>query len=123
MQDFKNLKVWQKAHALALEVYAETARFPQHELFGLTSQLRRAAVSVIANIAEGSSRRGNREFGHFLSMAAGSLSEIECLLLLSGDLSYLSKQTLARLIGSTAEVRKMLVGLGSRLNRVSAPVN
>ena len=77
MQDFKNLKAWQKAHRLVLETYAKTANFPREEQFGLTAQVRRAAVSIAANIAEGSSRRGDREFAQFLRVASGSASEVE----------------------------------------------
>jgi four helix bundle protein len=83
MQDFKKLKVWEKGHQLTLAVYKLTARFPKEELYGLTSQMRRAAASVVSNIAEGCGRGGRADFGSFLQMATGSASELECQLLLS----------------------------------------
>ena len=76
MQDFRKLKVWQKSHRLALKVYAITANFPKTETFGVTSQARRAAVSIAANIAEGSARSGDKEFARFLYISLGSASEL-----------------------------------------------
>ena len=77
MQSFQNLKVWEKAHAVTLEVYKVSRAFPRDELYGLTSQMRRASASVGANIAEGSCRKGDAEFGRFLQIAIGSASELE----------------------------------------------
>ena len=77
MQNFRNLKVWQKAHMLTLDVYKATKSFPREEMYGLTSQIRRASVSIAANIAEGTCRNGDADFGRFLQMAAGSASEVE----------------------------------------------
>lgn len=85
------MTVWQKSHCLALMVYAKTANFPSRELFGLTSQMRRAAVSVGANIAEGTCRRGDREFARFLQVALASAGELEYHLLLASDLGLLKK--------------------------------
>ena len=86
---FVDLRVWQKSHALTLSVYSLTGGFPKHELFGLTSQMRRAAVSVPANIAEGFKRRGRLDKVRFLNIAAASLAELRYYLILSADLGYL----------------------------------
>ena len=76
MQNFRNLKVWEKAHALTLAIYRSSKTFPRDEIYGLTSQMRRASVSIGANIAEGTCRKGDVEFARFLQMAAGSASEL-----------------------------------------------
>lgn len=89
MQRFTDLQVWQKGHVLALKIYRISQAFPADERFGLTSQLRRAAVSVAANIAEGSKRRTRQEYARFLNVAEGSVAEVEYLLILARDLSYL----------------------------------
>ena len=86
MQHFRELKVWQRSHALVLELYQFTRRFPADERFGLTSQLRRAAVSVPTNIAEGTKRLGKQDYARFLNIAEGSLSETEHLVMLSCEL-------------------------------------
>jgi len=86
VKDFKELKVWCKAHELTLVVYRLTRSFPKDELFGLTGQLRRSAASIGANIAEGCGRRSDGEFTRFLQIARGSVSELECHLLLARDL-------------------------------------
>ena len=83
MQSFRNLKVWEKAHRLTLDVYRSTKMFPRDETYGLTSQIRRAAGSIGANIAEGSCRKGDCEFSRFLQIAMGSASELEYHLLLA----------------------------------------
>lgn len=88
MQDFKKLKVWERAHALTLEVCVASEKFPRDELFSLTSQLRRASSSVAANVAEGSGRRSRKEFMYFLGVAIGSVSEVEYFLILARDLKY-----------------------------------
>ena len=106
MQDFKNLQVWQKSHALVLDVYAKTANFPPSELYGLVSQIRRAAVSSPSNIAEGSSRGGDKEFAQFLRIACGSTSELGYLFILVADLAYLDKRTAADIGEQAVEVRR-----------------
>ena len=111
MQDFKNLQVWQKSHALVLDVYAKTANFPPSEMYGLVSQIRRAAVSIPSNIAEGSSRGGDKEFAQFLRIACGSTSELEYLSILVADLAYLDKKGATALGDQAVEVRRMLSGL------------
>jgi four helix bundle protein len=77
MQSFRNLKVWEKAHAITLDLYSASRSFPRDEVYGLTSQMRRASASIGANIAEGSCRKGDAEFGRFLQIAIGSASELE----------------------------------------------
>ena len=111
MQDFKNLQVWQKSHALVLDVYARTANFPPSELYGLVSQIRRAAVSIPSNIAEGSSRGGDKEFAQFLRIGCGSTSELEYLFILVADLGYVDRRDAAHIGDQVAEVRRMLSGL------------
>jgi len=111
MKDFKDLRVWQKSHALTLAIYRVTQRFPKEEMYGLTSQIRRAAVSVAANIAEGCGRRSDREFRRFLQIARGSASELEYHLLLARDLRFPSAQEYTSVQAAVAEVQRMLTAL------------
>ncbi len=108
MQDFTNLKVWHRAHALALSVYRATGPFPQEEQYGLTNQIRRACVSVPANIAEGCGTDGNADFGRFLQMAMRSASELQYHLLLARDLGYLDHEAHTPLNDAVQEVKRML---------------
>lgn len=110
MRDFRKLKVWAKSHALALEIYRATSGFPSEERYGLTSQLRRAAVSVPTNIAEGSGRKSEGDLGRYLTISMGSASELEYLLMLSGDLGFLDSEMSQRLLDLTREVKRMLSG-------------
>jgi four helix bundle protein len=108
MRDFKTLAVWQKGHQLTLDVYQSTERFPKEELYGLTSQIRRACASIPMNIAEGCGHSGDPEFAHFLSIAMGSASELEYQLLLTRDLGLLSQSDYDRLEPALIEVKRML---------------
>jgi four helix bundle protein len=108
VRDFKELKVWQKAHKCVLEIYRNTRNFPAEERFGLTSQLRRAAASVPSNIAEGCGREGDRELARFLSIAAGSASEVEYQLLLTHDLNFLDHEPYRQLDTQINEIKRML---------------
>ena len=117
MQRFTDLKVWQEGHALALELYSLTARFPDSERYGLVSQLRRAAVSVPNNIAEGSKRRSKAEYAHFLNIAEGSLAEVEYLLILSRDLGYAKAGTVEPLFARIANMARMLHALRIKVER------
>ena len=92
MRDFRKLQVWEKSHALVLGIYQSTQRFPKDELYGLTSQMRRASVSIPANIAEGAGRESIPERVHFIQIANGSASELNYFLLLSRDLGYLPEE-------------------------------
>ena len=106
MEDFKNLKVWNKAHELTLAIYSSTRMFPRDEIFGLTSQLRRAASSIGANIAEGCGRRSDGEMRRFIQIARGSSSEVESHLLLAKDLGFLDEVSFHDLNGKTQEIQK-----------------
>jgi four helix bundle protein len=115
MQDFKALKVWQSAHQLTLRVYQVTRGFPREEQFGLTSQIRRCAASIAANIAEGCGREGRRDFARFLDIAGGSANELEYHLLLARDLNLLPPSEHDALALHLTEVRKMLTAFVQRL--------
>jgi four helix bundle protein len=108
MRDFKGLKVWEKAHQLVKEIYVVTRNFPDDERFGLTSQLRRAAVSIPSNVAEGCGRESQREFARFLSISAGSSSEVEYQLLLAFDINYLEQEQYLQLNNNIIEIKRML---------------
>jgi len=111
MKDFRDLKVWEKAHALTLYCYQATKPFPREEIFGLVSQIRRASSSIPANIAEGCGRRGNAELHRFLQIAMGSARELEYHLLLSRDLGHLSVEKYQGMQPQIEEVKKMLASL------------
>lgn len=115
MQNFRDLKVWGKAHTVALEIYAATESFPAAERYGLTSQMRRAAVSIPANIAEGCVRGSDPDFARFLRMALGSASELEYLLLLTRDLKLLPDADYDDFLPDIEEVKRMLAALITRL--------
>jgi four helix bundle protein len=111
MQDFKDLRVWVKAHELALAVYRKTCAFPKEEMYGLTSQLRRASASVGANIAEGCGRRSDAELRRFVQIARGSANEVEYHLLLAKDLDFLSQEDHKDLEAKVLEIQRMLASL------------
>ena len=111
MGDYKKLRAWQAADDLAVEVYAQTKGFPNHELYGLRSQLRRAAVSIPSNIAEGAGRNGDAEFRHFIRIALGSASEVAYQIHLSGRLNYLPAPLVADLGSKVESVKRMLAAL------------
>lgn len=115
LRDFRELKVWQLSHTLALRLYKLTAAFPREEMFGLKSQLRRAAVSVGANIAEGSGRHTDAGMRQFLVIAHGSATEIQYLLLIACDLGYIEPPSKDRLYEEFANLRRMLNGFIRRL--------
>lgn len=119
MQDkksFKKLTAWQKAYNFALIIYKYSQKFPSSELYGLTSQIRRAAISISANIAEGSERQYKKEFVQFLSIARGSLAEVETYLILSKDLGYLNEKGFSELEEQRKEVGRLLRGLYKSLS-------
>jgi four helix bundle protein len=115
LQSFRNLKVWEKAHSLTLDVYKSSKPFPREEIYGLTSQMRRSSASIGANIAEGTCRKGDAEFGRFLQIAMGSASELEYHLLLAKDLELLKSLDYERLSGEVIDVKRMLASLIHRL--------
>ena len=115
MQDFKNLVVWKRSHALTLDLYRVTKSFPASEQFGLTSQIRRAAASIPANIAEGSGHVGNPELARFLSIASGSASELEYHLILARDLNLIDAKTHNKLNSELVQINRMMGSLITRL--------
>ncbi|MGD0211995.1 MAG: four helix bundle protein [Terriglobales bacterium] len=117
MRDFRELKVWNKAHQLTLDVYRATKSFPREELYNLTNQIRRAAVSIGANIAEGAGKNSRAEFSRFLQIATGSASELEYHLLLSRDLDYLAAEIYRHLSDDVVETKKMLSGFVQYLGK------
>ncbi len=117
MEDFKNLKVWAKAHQLTLAIYQATRKFPREEMFGLISQIRRAAASVGANIAEGCGRRSDPEMKRFVQIARGSANELEYHLMLAKDLKYLTEDEFKDFESKILEIQRMLASLVQRLQR------
>jgi four helix bundle protein len=115
MQSFKNLHVWEKAHKLTVDVYKSSMKFPSQETYGLTSQMRRSAASIGANIAEGACRKGDADFGRFRQIAIGSASELEYHLLLARDVNILNTLDYERLSGEAVQVKRMLASLIRRL--------
>jgi four helix bundle protein len=125
VHDFKDLKVWIKAHELTVAVYRTTREFPREELFGLTSQMRRAASSIGANISEGCGRRSDGELTRFLHIARGSAVELENHLLLARDLEYLAGGKCDEFVKRTDEVQRMLTSFIQQVQpilRVKKPV-
>ena len=115
MKDFRSLKAWGKAHELTLKVYNATKSFPREEVFGLTSQLRRACASIPANIAEGCGRSGDVELARFMVIASGSASEVEYHLLLAYDLGYLSDAEYQQFNEEINELKRMLTAFINKL--------
>ena len=116
---YKDLLVWQRGMALAKLVYRLTVRFPREEKFGLTSQIRRASVSVPSNIAEGQARQSTKEFLQFLSHAEGSLAELETQVILSAELGFVPQEDTKEILNKIDELQKMIVGLKRKLSSVS----
>lgn len=108
---YKDLKVWQLGMKLVLRIYVITAAFPKDELYGLVSQMRRAAVSIVSNIAEGKGRIGDKELAHFLSNSRGSARELETQVLVAAHLGYFSRPVEEELLSSVDEICRMLSGL------------
>jgi four helix bundle protein len=117
MQRFTDLKVWQRSHAWVLAVYEQSVRFPEHERYGLTQELRRAARSVPSNIAEGSKRKSSRDYAHFLNIAEASLAEAEYQIVLARDLGYLSAEQAAPVLAEAQEIAPMLFRLRTKVER------
>jgi four helix bundle protein len=116
VKDFRELKVWQKAHCLTLAIYQVSAAFPPQERYGLTSQMRRCSSSISSNLAEGCGRTGDAEFARFCSIAMGSASELEYQLLLARDLKLIPLADYEQLAEQTIEVKRMLTALLQKLN-------
>ncbi len=115
MRPHQKLDAWGKSVDLVVEVYKATERFPKEEKYGLTSQIRRAGVSIPANIAEGAGRYSQKEFAHFLSNAQGSTSELETELIIAHRLGYLSEALFNRLIADLERIGRLITGLAKRI--------
>lgn len=115
MQNYKDLKVWKQAHQFTLEVYGVTKQFPKEEIYCLTNQLRRAASSIPANIAEGCGKNSQAEFAHFLNISLGSANEAEYFLILSKDLKYLNENIFDAFVKIINEIKAMLIALISKV--------
>ena len=109
--NFKNLKIWILSMEIASDIHKITLEFPKNEVYGLISQMNRAAVSIPSNIAEGSARKGNKEFAQFLYIGLGSLSELETQLIISSNLKYISSERCELIMNDLNDIRRMLVGL------------
>jgi four helix bundle protein len=121
MNNLKDLKIWNKAIALSVDVYQVTSQFPPDERFGLISQARRAAVSISSNIAEGAGRNSLKEFNNFLGIANGSSYELQTQLVIANKLSLLNDEVLEGLISQIEELQKMTYGFQQMLKRKSQP--
>lgn len=117
MQRFTDLQVWQRAHAWVLTVYRLSAAFPPQEQYGLTAELRRSARSVPSNIAEGSKRKTNRDYAHFLNIAEASLSEAEYQIILARDLGYVTTEQTEPVLAEAQEIAPMLFRLRTKVER------
>ena len=115
MQDFTKLQVWQKAHTFTVNLYKITGSFPSEEKYGLTNQVRRAAISIESNIAEGCGRSSNKEFSRFLDIAQGSAFEVRCQLFVARDLHYLSLDKFQLLDDKITEISRMINALSQKL--------
>ena len=115
MKDYKQLKIFEKARIFNKELYSISKLFPPEEKFGLTNQIRRASVSIAANIAEGCGRNNDKEFARFLNIAYASACEVECLILIVIDIEILKKSDLAGLLNQLDEIKKMAFGFARKL--------
>ncbi len=111
LKNYKDLKVWQKSYELCLEIYRITAKFPKEEIYGLISQIRRSAVSIPSNIAEGYGRKTTTDYIRMLYISYGSVCELETQILLAGDLDLIEKGELGKLKKDIAEIERMLKAL------------
>lgn len=117
---YKDLRVWQDAMKFTIDIYRGTAKFPKHEIYGLSQQMRPAAVSVPSNIAEGKGHRSDREFGRFLLHARGSLLEVQTQLMIAKELQYLPAEETKSLLESADSIGRNLNGLINSLREIAA---
>jgi len=115
IKTFRDLKVWEKAHKLVLEIYKVTKNFPSEERYGLVAQLRRSAASVPTNIVEGFKRKSNRDYAHFINIADGSLEETKYHIILAKDLGYIKESEFIEITDSCDEIGRMLHGFHKTL--------
>ena len=116
MRDFKKYDIWQLSHLLTLEIYKLTSLFPKEEMYGLTSQIRRATSSIPTNISEGCGRNSDKEFNQFLNIALGSANETEYLFILSKDLNYISEEQFSDLDSKINTIKSKIYKLKEKLN-------
>ena len=114
-RSYRDLEVWKLSVNFVKEIYQVTGKFPKSEIYGLTNQIRKAAVSIPSNIAEGQGRNSSKEFKQFLAMALGSLAELETQLIIATEINYLAEEQLDRFLVGLDRIRKMIKGLPSRL--------
>ena len=119
MQNYKDLKVWEKAHRFTLKIYEVTKTFPKDEMYGLTNQLRRSASSIPANVAEGCGKSSQPQFAHFLNISLGSANEAEYFLLLSKKLNYLGSEDFLSLSNTINEIKAMLIVLVNKVRQTT----
>ncbi len=117
MKDFKSLKIWQKGIKLVVNIYKVSKEFPQEELYGLTSQMRRSAISIPSNIAEGSGRNSDKDFHRFLDISLGSSFELETQIIIARELEFLSNDDFKNLSEIIQEEQKMITGLQKSLKK------
>jgi four helix bundle protein len=117
MQDYRNLNVWKKAHTLAVTVYKITQKFPREETYSITSQIRRACISIPANIVEGCGRSSKQELIRFLQIASGSAHELEYHFLLAKDVGYLKLEDFSSISETISEIKKMLSVLMNKIEK------
>lgn len=120
MKNYRQLNVWSRSHRLTLEIYRATKTFPKDEMFGITSQIRRAATSIPANIAEGCGRDGDAELKRFLNIALGSACELDYFIFLATELGYLKSEEGPKLGGEAFELRRMLGTFIQKLKQAAA---
>lgn len=118
MHNYKEIKIWKRARMLVKDVYLLTKEYPKEEIYGLTSQVKRAVVSIPANIAEGAGRGTNKDFSHFLDIARGSLYELETLIILSSDLEFIQESKSIEVLNETTEILLMLNSFQSNLLKI-----
>ena len=116
IKSYKDLNIWKRSIELVEDVYKITKNFPKEEIYGLTSQLRRAAVSIPSNIAEGFTRVHNKEYRQFLYISLGSCAELNTQIIISSRLSYLSNEKANRTLNEIEEISKMIMGLIKKIN-------
>lgn len=115
MRNFQQLAIWQRSHSLTLKIYSITKPFPKEELFGIISQMRRSASSIATNIAEGCGRDSVAEFRRFLTIAAGSASELQYQIILSNDLNYINEIIFKGLYEEVVQIKKMIFSYSQKL--------
>lgn len=119
MRDFQQLEIWQRSHSLTLKIYSVTKAFPKEETYGLISQMRRSAASIPTNIAEGCGRNSIVELKRFLTIAAGSSSELQYQFILSKDLNYINETLFKELFDEISQIRRMIFGYSEKLKAES----